>query len=425
MNLQRARHAQPERLALDDADEGSFVGVGVEMRAARRAGGGIDASRAVRGRRRDATCDRTPPACRARPGRRSRTAVSRHRERRILSTPVVHSRPMPTPPVMPTAPSTTSSLRWSRGTNPSHRWNPGRLNSTTSTPAARSSRRNRRVVPRTPIQSSRMRTVDAPLDRRGERRGESVADVVGAEDVALERDGGPSRFRSAPASRRTSPGRRAAGTRGCRSTRSAAAIRQRPRANDGPPSRRRGVSPDDRRQSFAEPRAGLVTLRACVTVCVPGRRPPVAGRTIISHAQDRSHREAGPRRRASRTTPGFGFAIAKALAEAGASVCVGTWPPALNIFLNLLERGKMDESRTLSSGRLADLREDLSARRRLRHVRRDPRRRPDEQALQGRRRLLDRRRGGAARSRTSATSRSTSWCTRWPTGPRSRSRCST
>ena len=49
---------------------------------------------------------------------------------------------------------------------------------------------------------------------------------------------------------------------------------------------------------------------------------------------------------------GFGFAIAKALAEAGASVCVGTWPPALNIFLNLLERGKMDESRRLSSGEL-------------------------------------------------------------------------
>jgi enoyl-[acyl-carrier protein] reductase I len=49
---------------------------------------------------------------------------------------------------------------------------------------------------------------------------------------------------------------------------------------------------------------------------------------------------------------GFGFAIAKALAEAGASVCVGTWPPALNIFLNLLERGKMDESRKLSSGAL-------------------------------------------------------------------------
>jgi enoyl-[acyl-carrier protein] reductase I len=47
---------------------------------------------------------------------------------------------------------------------------------------------------------------------------------------------------------------------------------------------------------------------------------------------------------------GFGFAIAKALAEAGATVCVGTWPPALNIFQNLLERGKMDASRQLSSG---------------------------------------------------------------------------
>lgn len=49
---------------------------------------------------------------------------------------------------------------------------------------------------------------------------------------------------------------------------------------------------------------------------------------------------------------GFGFAIAKSLAEAGASILVGTWPPALNIFNNLLERGKMDESRRLSDGSL-------------------------------------------------------------------------
>jgi enoyl-[acyl-carrier protein] reductase I len=47
---------------------------------------------------------------------------------------------------------------------------------------------------------------------------------------------------------------------------------------------------------------------------------------------------------------GYGFAIAKALAEAGASVVVGTWPPALNIFRNLLDRGKMDESLMLRSG---------------------------------------------------------------------------
>src|SRR5258708_12664236 len=49
---------------------------------------------------------------------------------------------------------------------------------------------------------------------------------------------------------------------------------------------------------------------------------------------------------------GYGFAIAKALTEAGASVCTGTWPPALNIFQNLLDRGKMDEARTLADGSL-------------------------------------------------------------------------
>jgi enoyl-[acyl-carrier protein] reductase I len=51
---------------------------------------------------------------------------------------------------------------------------------------------------------------------------------------------------------------------------------------------------------------------------------------------------------------GFGFAIAHALAESGASVCVGTWPPALTIFKNLVERGRMDDSRRLSSGKLLE-----------------------------------------------------------------------
>jgi len=51
---------------------------------------------------------------------------------------------------------------------------------------------------------------------------------------------------------------------------------------------------------------------------------------------------------------GYGFAIAKALANAGATVCVGTWPPALNIFMNLLERGKLDESRRLANGSLME-----------------------------------------------------------------------
>jgi enoyl-[acyl-carrier protein] reductase I len=51
---------------------------------------------------------------------------------------------------------------------------------------------------------------------------------------------------------------------------------------------------------------------------------------------------------------GFGFAIAKALAEAGASVCVATWPPAMKIFETMLRRGKMDESRKLSDGSLLE-----------------------------------------------------------------------
>jgi enoyl-[acyl-carrier protein] reductase I len=49
---------------------------------------------------------------------------------------------------------------------------------------------------------------------------------------------------------------------------------------------------------------------------------------------------------------GFGFAIAKALAEAGCKVSVGTWPPAMGIFETLLSRGKIDEARKLSDGSL-------------------------------------------------------------------------
>lgn len=47
---------------------------------------------------------------------------------------------------------------------------------------------------------------------------------------------------------------------------------------------------------------------------------------------------------------GFGWAIAHSLAEAGASVCVACWPPAMGIFETLLSRGKLDESRKLSDG---------------------------------------------------------------------------
>ena len=47
---------------------------------------------------------------------------------------------------------------------------------------------------------------------------------------------------------------------------------------------------------------------------------------------------------------GFGWAIAHAMAEAGATVVVACWPPAMGIFETLLSRGKLDESRKLSDG---------------------------------------------------------------------------
>lgn len=47
---------------------------------------------------------------------------------------------------------------------------------------------------------------------------------------------------------------------------------------------------------------------------------------------------------------GYGFAIAKALAQAGATVCLGTWPPALGIFQTMLERGKLDAALALADG---------------------------------------------------------------------------
>ena len=41
---------------------------------------------------------------------------------------------------------------------------------------------------------------------------------------------------------------------------------------------------------------------------------------------------------------GYGWAIARALATAGASICVGTWPPVMRIFQMGLKRGRLDRS---------------------------------------------------------------------------------
>jgi enoyl-[acyl-carrier protein] reductase I len=51
---------------------------------------------------------------------------------------------------------------------------------------------------------------------------------------------------------------------------------------------------------------------------------------------------------------GFGWAIAKALAEAGATILVGTWTPILKIFTASLNAGKFDASRRLADGSLME-----------------------------------------------------------------------
>lgn len=51
---------------------------------------------------------------------------------------------------------------------------------------------------------------------------------------------------------------------------------------------------------------------------------------------------------------GFGWAIAKTLAEAGAEIIIGTWTPLLRMFTTALENGKFDASRQLSNGKLLE-----------------------------------------------------------------------
>ena len=51
---------------------------------------------------------------------------------------------------------------------------------------------------------------------------------------------------------------------------------------------------------------------------------------------------------------GYGWAIAKALAESGAEIYIGTWTPILNIFTQSWSLGKFDESRLLSNGKLME-----------------------------------------------------------------------
>ncbi len=51
---------------------------------------------------------------------------------------------------------------------------------------------------------------------------------------------------------------------------------------------------------------------------------------------------------------GYGWAIAKALAEAGAEIIIGTWVPIYKIFTTSWANGKFDESRQMKNGQLME-----------------------------------------------------------------------
>lgn len=52
---------------------------------------------------------------------------------------------------------------------------------------------------------------------------------------------------------------------------------------------------------------------------------------------------------------GYGWAIAKSLAEAGAKIIIGTWVPLMKILSTNLASGKYDQSRLLSDGSLMNI----------------------------------------------------------------------
>lgn len=52
---------------------------------------------------------------------------------------------------------------------------------------------------------------------------------------------------------------------------------------------------------------------------------------------------------------GYGWAIAKACAEAGAKILLGTWPPVLPIFQMGIDRGQFAEDQILSDGSVMEI----------------------------------------------------------------------
>jgi len=54
-------------------------------------------------------------------------------------------------------------------------------------------------------------------------------------------------------------------------------------------------------------------------------------------------------------TSGYGWAIAKELANAGATIVIGTWPPVLKLFQGALRKKSTDEARMLDDGSMMEI----------------------------------------------------------------------
>src|SRR3569623_923610 len=116
---------------------------------------------------------------------------------------------------------------------------------------------------------------------------------------------------------------------------SAAAMRQRPRAKRGPRVDDRGAGGTDVVIAVMAGRLSATTVSylAASSLAASALKPTDATAMLKIDLTGKRALVAGVA-----VDAGYGFASAKELAEAGASVVVGTWPPALNIFRNLHER---------------------------------------------------------------------------------------
>ena len=169
LDLERARYAQAKRLAFDDADERGFVGRGIEMRAARRAAQEpMRAAAFVPVRAAPHVVERLHHVVRRGPVDLDR-GVAPARAMQLLHA----GRPFAADADAAgdaDASSTTSSLRWSRGTKPSQRRKPGRLNTATCDARAleRLEELARRAAPADPVEQQPH--VDAASTPRGRAR---------------------------------------------------------------------------------------------------------------------------------------------------------------------------------------------------------------------------------------------------------------